>query len=155
MSTSPGTTAPEPATGALARARRAVRTAEAAVPGGRAYDIESERAGGAPVWEVKVARGTSRADELEVRADGTAVVARRRAGVDDDVRKLAEAEISLDRALAIAGGRAGGAAFDEAEIDRSGGRAVWEAEFDRSGGGEVQVSVDARSGNVLRVTTGD
>jgi uncharacterized membrane protein YkoI len=139
----------------VAQARRAVRTAERAVRGGRAYDVESDRLRGRRVWEVKVAQGTARPYELDVSADGRQVLRRQRlTRIDDDVRKVARAQVALASALTIAGRRARGS-FDEADIDRSRGRLVWEATFVRSGDREVEVAVDARNGRVLSVTTDD
>lgn len=140
----------------LAPARRAVRTAERKVRRGDAYDIERDRLRGRRVWEVKVARGSSRPYELDVRADGRKVLRqRRRSKVGDDVHKVGQARVSLNRALKIAGRRARGGRFDEAEIDRWRGRIVWEATFERSRDREVEVKVDARNGRVLAVTTDD
>ncbi|HWK30404.1 MAG TPA: PepSY domain-containing protein [Solirubrobacter sp.] len=139
----------------LADARRAVRTAERKLRHGRAYDIESDRLRGQRVWEVKVARGTTHASVLDVRADGRRVVRQRRTKVSDDVRKAAGAKVSLNRALKTAGARAAGGRFDEAEIDRWRGKLVWEATFKRSGDREVEVKIDARSGKVLDVSQDD
>lgn len=140
----------------LAPALRAVRTAERSVGRGNAYDIESDRLRGRRVWEVKVARGTVRPYEIDVSADGRQVLRRRRESkVGDDVGKVAKAKVSLERALRIAGRRAGGARFDEAEIDRWRGRLAWEATFKRSGNREVEVRIDARSGKVLAVSVDD
>jgi uncharacterized membrane protein YkoI len=142
--------------GRLAEARRAVRAAERGVPRGKAYDIETDRLRGRRVWEVKVARGTAQPYELDVSAGGDRVLRRTRASkVSDDVRKVARATVSLQRALSTAGRRVGQGTFDEAEIDRVGGRIVWEATFKRSGDRETEVKVDARSGKVVGVSTDD
>ncbi|HET6549088.1 MAG TPA: PepSY domain-containing protein [Solirubrobacter sp.] len=151
-----------PAASASASARRldaavrAVKTAQRKVSRGKAYDIESDRRRGKRVWEVKVVRGVARGHKLDVRFDGRKVVGqRRRSKVDDDVRKLAKAKVTLAKALRTAGRRAEGGTFDEAEIDRSRGRIVWEATFDKPGDREVEVTVDARTGKVTRVTHDD
>lgn len=155
------TAAPTPAASPSASASqidqavRAIRSAERRVPNGKAYDIETDRLRGKPVWEVKVARGTTRAYELDVSADGRKVLRRRAKTVDDDVRKLRDAKVGLAKALRTAARRAKGAAFDSAEIDRSGGRLVWEATFKAPGDRELEVDVDARTGKVLRVRTDD
>lgn len=148
------TAAPTPAASA-SQIDQAVRSAERRVPNGKAYDIETDRLRGKPVWEVKVARGTTRAYELDVSADGRKVLRRRAKTVDDDVRKLRDAKVGLAKALRTAARRAKGAAFDSAEIDRSGGRLVWEATFKAPGDRELEVDVDARTGKVLRVRTDD
>jgi len=152
-------TAGATATGAPSRlneALRAVGTAQRTVRGSKAYDIETDRHRGRRVWEVKVARGVARPYELVVRADGRRVLRqRRKARIDDDVRKLAEARVALPRAMRIAAGHARGARFDEAEIDRLRGRLIWDVEFKRSRDREVEVKVDARTGRVLEVDVDD
>jgi uncharacterized membrane protein YkoI len=140
----------------LGQAVRAVRTAQRRIRRSKAYDIETDRFRGRRVWEVKVARGVTRPYELDVRADGRRVVRqRRKTRIDDDVRKLARATVTLPRALRTAARRARGARFDEAEIDRSRGRLVWDVEFKRSRDREVEVKVDARTGRVLEVDVDD
>lgn len=140
----------------LEPALRAVNTAERKVRGSKAYDVEDDRLRGERVWKVKVAVGTSRRYELDVRADGRKVLReRRRTRIDDDVRKRAQAKIPLAKALRIAAARAGGGTFAEAEIDRWRGRITWEATFERSGDREIEVRVDARSGKVVSVEVDD
>jgi uncharacterized membrane protein YkoI len=137
-------------------ARRAVATAERSVRRSRAYDIETDQLQGERVWDVEVARSTTRAYELDVRADGRKVVRQRRVpNVDDDVRKLASAGVSLRQALEIAGARWKADRFDEAEIDVWRGRAVWEVTFRSAGHREVEVRIDARSGTVIAVEVDD
>ncbi len=136
----------------LAQARRAVRTAERAVQGGRAYDIESDLLRGVRVWEVKVAQGAVRPHEIDVSADGRRILRRqRRARVDLDARRVAQAKVTLGSALTIAGARARTGTFDEAEIEREHGRLVWEVVFEHSGGREVEIKVDALTGKVVSV----
>jgi uncharacterized membrane protein YkoI len=151
----PATTVPAASPSAanrLALARRAVRTAERRVRHSKAYDIESDRLGGRRTWEVKVARGVSRPYELDVSADGRRVVRqRRRSRVDDDVRRVNQARVSLWRALRLAGRRVARGRFDEAGIDRERGRLVWEATFEQSGDREIEVTVDARTGRVVAI----
>lgn len=133
----------------LSKAVRAVQTAVAKVPHGRAYDLEDERYQGRQVWDIKVASGKQRPYELSVSADGGKVLHRSRHKRDDDTTKALQAKVSMDDALRTAGKKAGGR-FSEAEIDNSGSKVVWSATFKQSGGAEAEVIMDAKSGKVIR-----
>lgn len=133
-------------------ARRAVSTAVRAVGHGRAFDIERDRRRGAAVWDVDVANPGERTHEVTVRADGRRVLQRRRdSHASRDARDARRAKVSLREALRIAARRSRGT-FDEADIDRArGGRLVWSVTFALRRGAETEVSVDARTGKVVRV----
>lgn len=153
---SPGGSARSPdragaaASGKTTSAVRAIRTAVRRVGQGRPYDLESERFRGKRVWEVKVAAGRKRPHEILVRRDGRRVVHHRRIRRDHDSRLARRAKVSLVRAVRTADRRAAGK-LDEAGIDRNRGRLVWEVNFYISRHREVGVTLNARSGKVIRV----
>lgn len=131
------------------QAQRAVRTAEAAVGAGKAFDLERDRHRGARVWEVEVDSGQVRPIEVLVSQDGDTVVRTKRTGRSDDVRKVRQASITLDRALAEAESHGDGA-LTEADIDRHRGRLVWEVNFE-NGRIETEVKINARTGDLVGV----
>lgn len=133
-------------------AERALRTASESVPHGKAFSIDLKRRGGRRVWSVEVASRQTREYEVIVNRSGRTVVKRHRdATPDDDVRKVQRARIGARRALRIAHRRVGGR-LEQVEIDTTGAarRLVWEVEFVSRNGSEVEVTVSARSGQVLR-----
>lgn len=136
----------------LVTARRAIITAQRAVSRTHAYEVETDRLAGRRTWEVKLRRGSSSRYEVHVSADGRRVLrVRSRRGSNRDVRRASQATVALTRALTIAGRRVGRSGFDEADIDMLGRRVVWDVTFKRPANRDVEVSVDARSGRVLRV----
>lgn len=147
-------TASTAASGKASTAIRAVKTATRRVGKGRPYDLETERFRGKRVWEVKVAVGRKRPHELLVRRDGRRVVRHRRIRRDRDARLARRAKVSLIRAVRTADRRVSGR-FDEAGIDRSRRRLVWEVSFDLSANRDVEVTVNARNGRIIRVERDD
>lgn len=152
----PAAAAPAGASSArTSQAVRAIRTADRQVSRGRPYDLETERYRGRRVWEVKVAAGKRRPYRFYVSADGRTIVRRSRARRDDDARRARKAKTSLGRALRTADRRAAGR-LDEAEIDRTrAGTIVWSVTFERSRDRDTEVTINARTGNVIRVETDD
>ncbi|MEX0426048.1 PepSY domain-containing protein [Nocardioides sp. DS6] len=157
MPTSPAPTSTEPPTSpAPSRSAQtdtalaAIATAERSVPGGKVFDLESDSAGGQRRWDVKVASG-QRQYELDITADGAKVVDRRQDKTpDDDVAKLKSAAVPLERAIAIAAGRAQGQGkLSSLEIDSDRRTVLWQISFGGDSG--TTVLVDATSGKVLRV----
>jgi uncharacterized membrane protein YkoI len=126
-----------------ADAGRAVQTASRGIPH-KAFDLDRERYR----WEVEFADGTER----HVSLDGRRVIATHRD--DDRSSRAASARVSLGSALLAAGPRADGTLTD-AELDTERGTLVWSVGFEGSGDRETEVSVDARSGRVLRVNQDD
>ncbi|MCZ7590026.1 MAG: PepSY domain-containing protein [Gaiella sp.] len=129
---------------------RALRTAERRVRNGRPYDLERETHRGTRVWEIDVAVPGERPHELLVSLDGRRVVSQSRIRRNLDAARAPQATVRLATALQTAARRADGR-FHEAEIDRKRGRIVWEVNFERSGGRETEVTVDARTGRVVRI----
>lgn len=129
----------------------ALRTAERRVRNGAPYDLESDRYRGLRVWEIDVAVPRERPHELLVSLDGRRVVRHSRKRPSVDAVRAQQATVRLAEALRTAARRAEGRLV-EAEIDRlRGGRIVWKVTFERSGGRELEVSVDARTGRVVRL----
>lgn len=133
--------------GSLGAAEAAVSTAESAVDGAQAYSIELEDD---ETWSVDVLAGTS-STEVDVSADGSEVL---RSEADDDHedeerRELDAASVTIVEALEAALGAVEGT-IDSADLDEENGTVVWEIEIRTGEGKEVDVVVDAASGEIVR-----
>ncbi|MFD6136647.1 hypothetical protein [Isoptericola sp. NPDC060257] len=99
----------------------AIATAEKKA-GGTAYAIDDPDRDN--TWEVDVATGTISV-EVEVSADGTEVVRTQEDDLDaDDRRALADATVSITRAIERTVAKSGGD-LDDAELDEDDGRYHW------------------------------
>ena len=137
------------------RALTALATATSSVRNGRPYDIEADRYRGRPVWEVTVAVRAARPHLLRISADGERVLTHRRRRPEADATRAWRARVPLARAIRVADRRVRGI-FREADIERHRGVVVWSVEFLRPGArGEVEVTVSARTGAVMRVEVDD
>jgi uncharacterized membrane protein YkoI len=127
---------PAPGTGS------ALRALDTASDVGRPYDLERERR----KWEIDVTPHT----ELTISSGGRRIVGRKSAGASDDASRARDASVSMAAAVRTADRRATGR-LEGAELDRERGRLVWSVDFER-GSLETEVEVDAKSGDVVRVT---
>lgn len=152
------TTTPAAAVSATTRtdlAVRAVRTATRRAGAGQPYDLESDRFRGRSVWEVKVAAGSQRPHEVLVSPNGKRVIRHRRIRRDNGAVQVRDTRVGLVRAVRVADRKVPGR-LDEAGIDRTrSGSLAWEVNFDISRYREVEVTVDATSGKVVRVEYDD
>lgn len=137
-------------TAPVAAAQAALRTAAAAVPNGRPFDLEIDSRGTEQVFDVKVA---SDANEFKILVDSSGnrvVTQQQKSTPDDDIAKLQGIQTDAVRALTTAGEQAGDAAFDEMEIDTNAANTVvWKVQFVRADGSEVEYEVDAQTGTVI------
>lgn len=133
----------------VADAVAALQTAAAEVPNGQPFDMERDTHQGDDVWEVKVA---SDGDEYElvVSIDGADVVdSEQKDSPDDDVAKVDQAQVDAVTALQTAAAAEAGA-LDEMEIDSDDDAILrWEIELRRDDGSEVEISIDAMSGDII------
>ncbi len=122
----------------------AADAAEALVPGTRAFDVEVDDDGGynvdvsdgATVTEVKVVNGSATVAETD--------------DLDDERAELAAAAVSLQDAVATALAANPGTVTD-VELDDDDNSTVvrWEIEIDLESGGEIEVYVDAATGEQI------
>lgn len=137
-----------------APALRAVRTVERRLRGARSFELELE-GGRRPGWEINVSDSSRRAWKYRTDRSGKRVQTRKRDKWDNDAKDSRKVKVTLARALKIATRRSS-LRFDQIELERTrSGRLVWEAEFKGSGDRETEVTVDARTGKVLRVKHDD
>ncbi|MFD1504590.1 hypothetical protein FE374_05960 [Georgenia yuyongxinii] len=153
-SASPGTPSPSPtaddgadadaaATGDAALT--AVRTAENAVPGGRAADLDRDDDDGD--YEITVV-GAGGAEDVAVGSDGTQVLRQQPDDDldDDDRAALGTATVTLADAIDAAVAQSGGV-VDDVELETEDNGVVWKVKV-RAGDGEREVRVDAADGTV-------
>lgn len=136
-------------TAPVAAAQQGLRTA-AAVANGRAFDLEIETGNGVQVFDIKVA---SNGNEIEVLVDrsGNEVLDQSRSSKpSDDVSKVEGAGIDPVRGLQAAADREPEAQVSQLEIDTNrDGVLIWQIELLRSDHSEVEIDVDAQSGEVI------
>lgn len=140
----PATTGRAPAvpSGAPDRAAlSAVAAAEEAVPGARAYSLDTDDEG----YVVQVAAGGT-THEVVVAPDGSRVLLQSEDDDldDDDRAALDAAEVAMAAAIRTALGGTGGT-VEEAELERADGGVVWQVRL-RTAGGEEDRLVDAVTG---------
>ncbi|MCM3660357.1 PepSY domain-containing protein [Georgenia satyanarayanai] len=150
-SPAPEATSTAPATGAadVGDAVAALEQAAGALPDGQPFDVEREDEGGQEIWEIKVA-SAGQQHTVHVSLDGSQVLQQRQAETpDDDVAKIAAAEVDAITALRTAADEHGGS-LDEMEIDtRRDGTLVWEIELVQPDGTVIEVDVDAMTGELI------
>ncbi|WP_147262994.1 PepSY domain-containing protein [Geodermatophilus sp. TF02-6] len=153
----PTSTSAAPSSGVpqgVANAVAALQTAAAAVPNGQPFDLERDTYQGQRVWDIKVASNGNQFN-LYVSEDGSTVVSQEQdATPDDDVQKLQSAQISAVEAVERVAREHGGT-LKEMEIDSTDdGTVVWQVEIAQSDGSEVEVDLNASTGEVVQ-TSGD
>lgn len=118
----------------------ALALAQSEVPGSRAIEIDLEDDG---TWEVGVIVG-DRKVEFDISADASRVIDRDEVAADtNDIRRLAQAQITIEEAIQTAMSAVDGQ-FDDAELDEKQGTIVWEIDL-----GDVDVDVDAITGQIV------
>lgn len=133
--------------GVTAAGLAAIATAESEA-GGIAFAIDRDDDDG--TWDVDVRTGDSMV-EIEVSADGASVLTTEDDDLDDDDRAATDAAtVTLAEAIEIALGETGGV-LDDAEIDDD-APVHYEVSLDVDGRDDVDVDVDAATGEVLRVS---
>ena len=138
----------------------------------RAMEIALERVGGGVIWDIELERRRGElVYEVEVRFDGVEYDVYINATTEEIIRFredgrynvnsasamppcLTEAEITFERAKAIALERAGGGAVTDIELARNRGRLVYEIEV-RNNRQEYDVRIDAATGEILRFRLDD
>lgn len=138
---------PEQATDSVSRGRAAITLAEQHV-GGKAFALDAEGANG---WDIDVVADGA-VTEVRVNEQGTEVTRTRADGrIDADDRVLLErATVAMTDGIATAAGQVTGTLL-EAEIDRHRlTSVVWSVQF-ATGSDDVEVYVDAVTGEVLKV----
>ena len=149
-SAAPGAPAPA-ATGKglpVSAVEQGLRTAAAAVPNGRPFDLEVDSDNGRKVLDIEVA---SDGNEFEVRIDqaGAEIISQRQVGTpSDDVAKAEAAQVDANRAMQTAVEREPDATVSEIQIDTERGVVVWQIELVRPDGSEVEIDVDAQTGAI-------
>lgn len=141
----------------------AARTALSAVDG-TVFSIDRERDG----WDVTVVKADASEWDLTVDAAGTTVVRPPVEDRDDDdaddraddlaerQRLLADAQVGLTAALTTARTEVPGVDVDAIDLDLDDrGRATWDVQLGEDTADEQEVTVDAVSGEVLRVERDD
>lgn len=140
---------------------RALKTAQGAVSGSKAYDIEHDDAGERD-WEVKLAGKDGKQHEVRVSDSGGKVDDKWvKNGRDDDAAKLKGTKVTLADAVRKASERQRGEELLSAEIDRNRkGATVWQVHTMNpasaspdaggdSGAAETETVLDASTGKVL------
>ena len=139
---------PDPPTQPL-DASAAVRVALSTIPGGAVIEVERDTHEGRPVWEVLVRDPNGRGIELNIDPTTGSIVKREWEELPWYVRDSAPAvdiTTAMTKALAAAPG-----IIDEAELElRTDGRLVWEIEIVTANGREIEVYVDATTGEIVR-----
>lgn len=123
----------------------AVRTAENAVPAGRAVDLDRDDDDGDYVVTVV---GDGGAEDVAVAADGAQVLRQEPDDDldDDDRAALATATVTLTDAIEAAVAQSPGT-VDEVELETDDGAVVWKVTV-QAGDGEREVRVDAADGTM-------
>lgn len=139
---------PEPPTQPL-DASAAVRVALSTIPGGAVIEVERDTHKGRPVWEVLVRDPDGRGIELNIDPNTGSILKREWEELPWYVRDSAPAvdiTTAMTKALTAAPG-----IIDEAELElRTDGRLVWEIEIVTANGREIEVYVDATTGEIVR-----
>ena len=139
--------APADAEASNAAALRAI-TFAAGEAGGTAYGLDDSDLTG--TWEVDVLVG-DRSHEIEVSEDGTTVEGREEEDADrDDIDRLGRAQVTIEDAIDTALAEVPGT-LDDVELDDEDGTDVWEVTIDAADNDDIEVYVDAGSGEILRV----
>lgn len=132
----------------------ALETAADAVPNGRPFDLETDTYRSDEVWDVKVASGGNEF-HLYISEDGSSVVNQEQDEIaDDDAQKVAGVQLSAVDALKQVAGQYGGD-VSEIEIDTENGKDVWQIELNQSDGTELEVTIDANTGDEVHKSAGD
>ncbi len=139
---------PDPPTPPL-DASAAVRVALFTIPGGAVIEVERDTYKGRPVWEVLVRDPNGRGIELNIDPTTGSIVKREWEELPWYVRDSAPAvdiTTAMTKALTAAPG-----IIDEAELElRTDGRLVWEIEIVTANGREIEIYVDATTGEIVR-----
>lgn len=139
---------------------RLVKVLEAAETstGGRALEAELESEGGRLVYEIDVVRGSDEMHEVIVDAGTGEVVSSDEQTVQglwarwigsEALDALAGSERSLAEVVTATEAETG-AVVREVSLDDEDGRAVYEMELIRPDGGEMELEIDALSGETLK-----
>ncbi|WP_432560237.1 PepSY domain-containing protein [Granulicoccus sp. GXG6511] len=128
-------------------ALQAIATAADAA-GGTPYEIDDSDDDGS--WEVDVMVG-ERSHEVKVSADGQNVVEQEEDDSDgDDRERLGQAGLSMAQAIEAALREVPGT-LDDVELDEEDGAPVWEVTIDTPDQDDIEVYIDVRDGNVVKV----
>jgi len=138
----------------------------------RAMELALERVGGGMIWDIELERQRGELIyEVEVRFNGIEYDVYINAATEEIIRFredgrynvnsasamppcLTEAEITFERAKAIALERAGGGTVTDIELERRRGRLVYEVEV-KINRQEYDVRIDAATGEILRFRLDD
>ncbi|MBE1530538.1 PepSY domain-containing protein [Actinomadura algeriensis] len=137
-----------PADGAL---ERAAATALKAAPGGTLTSIETE----GPGWEVQVVTADGTEHELFVTGPGTQVVRsdverEERADRDEHLERIRRAKLNYRDAADAIRASVAGSRISELDLDTVRGTVVWEGDVTGPDGARHALTIDARTGRVLR-----
>ncbi len=128
-----------------------IKTAEAAVSGGKVIDYEYDPNDGAKTYEVDVVDGNNVRHELDIDADATTITEQEQDDTldGDDLKEFQGAKIGIVDAVKAAREKAGAdAVVDEVELEWENNKSVWEVKFKPDDGG-TKVKVDAETGEVI------
>lgn len=138
----------------------AAATAAGSVPGGVLFALDLEAGG----WEAEVVDADGVSYDVAIAADGSAVTREPVEDRDDDddaddraerEQLLADATVDPAGAVEAARGAVPSGTVTGLDLDLSAGTAVWEVQLDEDAATEQTVTVDARSGEVLRTERDD
>jgi uncharacterized membrane protein YkoI len=140
----------------------AARTALAEVGGATLFSIDGEPAG----WDVTLVAADGSESDVDVSVDGRSVTRGPVADVDDDPSDEAEdvaerrrllADVRVDHTAAIetAAAEVPGGTVTGADLDLDDGVATWDVQLDEDTATEQTVTIDAITGDVLRVELDD
>lgn len=128
-----------------------IKTAEAAVSGGKVIDYEYDPKDGAKTYEVDVVDGNNTKHELDIDADATTITEQEQDDAldGDDLKEFQGAKIGIVEAVKAAREKAGAdAVVDEVELEWENNKSVWEVKFKPDDSG-TKVKVDAETGEVI------
>lgn len=131
-------------------ARTALTTAAGAVPDGMPFDLDIDH-DDAPIFEIKVASAGAEY-EIDIDITGERVLSTgRESDPDDEVAKVGAAAMDAVTALGRAEELHPDARVEEIEIDRKdSGIVVWEFDLRGPNGEEIDLDLDASSGEVVQ-----
>lgn len=128
-----------------------IKTAEAAISGGKVIDYEYDPDDGPDTYEVDVVDGNNVKHELDIDEDATTVTNKEKDDTlsGDDLKEFKGAKVGIVDAVKGARGQAGvDSVVDEVELEWENNKSVWEVKF-ASADGDTEVKVDAGTGKLI------